>query len=211
MDAMELRIFGFPVRIQPVFFIITGLLALSRINQPWSLASWIAVVLVSVLLHELGHALAFRYFGQSPSIELHGMGGHTRGSAGLTPGQDIIVSLAGPALGLVLGGLIYAVSYFVPAVHSSQYVSVVIGDLIWVNVGWGVLNLLPILPLDGGRVLIAVLRQRRPAGAIKLAHQVSMVVAALAAAAALIYGMTYGALLAGMFAVDNYRNAQRAA
>jgi hypothetical protein len=73
---------------------------------------------------------------------------------------------------------------------------------IFVTLVWGVLNLLPILPLDGGNVLVELLpgpmeRRRR------LAAGISIVVAALAALLALLVGQWYAALLAGWFAIGN--------
>lgn len=203
--CMDFRILGIPVRVQPVFLVITVVLALSRLSTPILLVSWIAVVFASVLLHELGHAMAFRALGHSSSIELHAMGGHTRAVAAMSPKQDVFVSLAGPAVGLLLGGAIYLLSVVSPELRSIPHLGVVIADLLWVNIGWGVLNLLPILPLDGGRVLIAALRHWNPQQATLLAHRISMITAGIGAAIALQYGMMVAVLMAGLFAADNYR------
>jgi stage IV sporulation protein FB len=202
---MQLRILGTPVRIEPIFFLVAALLAASRLSEPWFLASWVAVVLGSVLLHELGHALAFRRYGYAPSIRLHAMGGHTTANAPLTWKQDMVVSLAGPLLGLAIGGLVYAAGWFFPALHSTPFLSVVVSDLVWVNIGWSIVNLLPILPMDGGRVLLAGLRRFDPSRASALAHRVSMVAAGAAAIAAMFARMPFAAILGVMFAVDTYR------
>lgn len=68
-------------------------------------ASWIVVVFLGVLAHELGHALAMRRIGASPSIELDAMGGRTEWDtqARPRPHQEMLVSLAGPAAGLLVG------------------------------------------------------------------------------------------------------------
>lgn len=205
---MRFSILGIPVRVEPLFFLIAGLLAASRLQEPWFLASWIAVVFGSVLLHELGHAVAFRHFGYSPDIRLHTMGGHTSATAGLNPKQDVIVSVAGPLFGLTAGGLVYAAGFFFPSLYATPFLGVVLRDLLWVNIGWSLINLLPILPLDGGRVLIAGLRKANPMNATMRAYQVSMIVAGVAAAAALAFGMLFAALLGALFAANNYRAYQ---
>ena len=202
---MQLRILGTPVRIEPVFFLVAGLLAASRLTEPWFLASWIAVVLGSVLLHELGHAVAFRRYGYAPSIRLHAMGGHTSANAALTWKQDMIVSLAGPLLGLAVGGLVYGAGIFFPAIYATPFLGVVVRDLLWVNLGWSIVNLLPILPMDGGRVLLAGLRRVDPTRANLRAHQISMIAAGAAAVVAVVARMPFAAILGGLFAFDNYR------
>jgi stage IV sporulation protein FB len=202
---MNFRVLSMPVRVEPAFFLTAGILAASRLRAPWLLASWIAVVFVSVLFHELGHALAFRRLGYSPSIRLHAMGGHTSASAALSPRRDLIVSLAGPSFGLALGALIYGLSLLFPEIETTPFVGVVASDLVWVNFGWGIINLLPILPMDGGRVLVAGLRLADPLRATSRAHRISMIAAGLAAAAAILNGMLFAGLMAAMFAVDNYR------
>jgi Zn-dependent protease len=206
---MNLRVMGIPVRVEPIFFLLAGILALSRLTEPWLLSSWIAVVFFSVLLHELGHALAFRRFGHSPRIELHAMGGHTTADVRLPPHQDLIVSAAGPAFGLALGALILIFGALVPGLYGVPFLGTVVSDLLWVNIGWSLINLLPILPMDGGRVLLAVLRRWNRKQATERAHQISMIVAGVAAAAALFKGMMFAGLMAAMFAVDNYRKYLR--
>jgi len=205
---MDLRLRGIPIRIEPIFFLIAALLAASRLAEPWFLLSWIAVVLGSVLLHELGHAFAFRRYGFAPSIRLHAMGGHTTAGAALSWKQDIVVSLAGPLLGLSAGALVFAAGWFFPSIYATPFLGVVAHDLIWVNVGWSIINLLPILPMDGGRVLVSALRSADPARANIRAHQVSMIAAGIAAALALIARMPFAAILGALFAADNYRAYQ---
>lgn len=205
---MRFSIFRIPVRVEPVFFLIAALLAASRLAEPWFLASWVAVVFGSVLLHEIGHAIAFRHYGREPDIRLHSMGGHTSAVAGLNPKQDVVVSVAGPLFGLAAGGLVYAAGFFFPGLYATPFFGVVLRDLLWVNVGWSLINLLPILPLDGGHVLIAGLRRADPMNAQRRAYQVSMIVAGVAAVAALVSGMLFAALLGALFAANNYRAYQ---
>ena len=97
------RIFGIPVRIDPTFFVIVAVLGVTTDLQ--FLLIWVPVVTVSVLVHELGHAVAFRAFGMQPNILLQGMGGLTSATGSMPPSRELVVSLAGPLTGLVLIGL----------------------------------------------------------------------------------------------------------
>ncbi|WP_163998245.1 M50 family metallopeptidase [Pyxidicoccus caerfyrddinensis] len=153
---------GVPVRVHLLFFAITFASGWHLLDSPARLALWMAVVFVSVLLHELGHALAYRRYGSPASIELHGMGGTTTGhdAEQLTHRQSAWVSFAGPGMGFLLGGLVWALSRFTPLGQQGGLAGDAVRDLLWVNVGWGLFNLLPLQPLDGGHLLASAVRAR---------------------------------------------------
>src|SRR5262245_50311691 len=104
----SLRLFGIPLRIEATFF-VTALVLGSGRGVGAELAIWVVVSLVSVLWHELGHALVARAFGLAPSIALHAWGGLTsfETERPLPYVRDLLISVAGPAAGLVLGALVY--------------------------------------------------------------------------------------------------------
>jgi len=207
---MRFRLAGIPVWVQPAFFLTAVILGADLLQVPRLLLMWVAVVFGSVLLHELGHAFAFRSLGHASTITLYFMGGHTTArGARLSPGQDVYVSLAGPAAGLLLGGLVWGAGRL--EVWPAGATAAVAGRmLLWANVGWGVLNLLPILPMDGGRVLAALLRMRDPDTAERRALAISMVLALLGLVAALRLGDSWIAILCAMFAFGSYQGLQRA-
>src|SRR5258708_22463728 len=93
---MTFRIGKIPVRVLPSFFLVTLLFNLSA--NPSVLAVWMAVVFVSVLLDELGHASAGLAFGLEPRVHLHGMGGATSlaAAAPLPPRPRVAIRLPGP-------------------------------------------------------------------------------------------------------------------
>jgi len=204
-SAPHFRLAGIPVRVEPVFFVIIGVLGLNQLtptrsgdSHPVLLVSWVGIAFVSILLHEFGHAVAFRLFGVQPSITLYGMGGLTSGTGRLTPTESIIVSLAGPLSALILLGL--------PAWWLQQNGSIsgtdataILAQVIWINVGWSVLNLLPILPLDGGNVLLSTLELVTRGKGRRVAEVVSIVVAIVVALVAFRAGFVFGAVLAVMF------------
>jgi Zn-dependent protease len=154
------KILGIPTKIEPSFLMLSLLLAASRGFNPPLLLEWLVVVFISVLLHELGHALVARRFGLSPRITLHSMGGLTSWSevTEIGPAKHLAIILAGPAAGFFLGGVLYAVGPTLLRTLPAEILAVGYRDLLWVNIGWGIFNLLPILPLDGGQVLRIVER-----------------------------------------------------
>jgi Zn-dependent protease len=114
-----------------------------------------AALFVSVLLHELGHAVVARRRGVPiEGIDLHFFGGVAKLAAPpRSPDDEIAIAIAGPLVSLALGVLLLAASFVVP-----------LPLLAWLGTANLVLfafNLLPALPLDGGRVLRAVLARRR--------------------------------------------------
>ncbi|MDY3562083.1 site-2 protease family protein [Gemmata sp. JC673] len=153
---LRFRAFGFPVRVHPWFWIGSALMGSQLLKAgPEFLLAWVAVVFVSLLVHELGHAIAFRRFGSHADIVLYafyGLAIPTHEVYGR--GRKIIISLAGPFAGFALCGLVYgsqqAFEWADP--RRSVLVWFVYDRLFWVNIVWGVLNLLPVFPLDGGQV-----------------------------------------------------------
>jgi Zn-dependent protease len=190
-------VFGFPVRISPFFFLVCALLNMPAsfgVRALMDLAVWIAIVTFSVLWHELGHAFAMRRYGYSPSIELYGMGGLTRWSSGIapTPKQRLVVSLAGPFAGFAIGFVVLAFAWIVGDL-GHPLVSTIIEDLLWVNIGWGILNLVPMVPWDGGHAVHAFLDIVTNGRGAKPAALVTLVVGVGLLAFLALYGTALGA------------------
>src|SRR5579884_1144907 len=113
MRALEFRFGRIPVRIHPTFFLMAAFLGLYDTNLV-AVVSWVAVVLVSVLLHELGHASMGLAFGLDPRTDLNGMGGTTSWAAPkpLSHSKRIAISLAGPFAGFAVGALVFTLALF---------------------------------------------------------------------------------------------------
>lgn len=184
-----LRVLGFPLQVSPWFFVLLLILGAPR-EQRWTtevlvgMFIWVAVGVTGVIWHELGHALAMRRYGYSPSIALHGMGGHTAWGRGPSPTakQRLWVSLAGPFAGFALGGLVFALGLLVDLESQHWAVQRAYLVLLWVNIGWGVINLLPMLPWDGGHVVEALADRvtggngRKPAAVVTFLFAVPLLV-----------------------------------
>lgn len=127
----------------PGFLLLLGVLY--WLDEGVGLLPW---GLLACAVHELGHvAAALALGGRAERLSLTAVGAELSFSyrSPLTYGQDSFVALAGPAANLLLGGLFFALGRQLPAVLS---------------LGVGAFNLLPILPLDGGRVLYGLLADR---------------------------------------------------
>jgi Zn-dependent protease len=152
---LNFRLFRFPVRVHPWFWLATLIFGADLFNpdRPEFLLGWIAVAFVSFLVHELGHAIAYRTFGVGSHVILYALGGlavpwdHVRGR-----GRRVIVSLAGPAAGFVLAAAVWATNQATPWAGGNLFTAFLYTQLLWINLVWGAVNLLPVFPLDGGRV-----------------------------------------------------------
>lgn len=184
---------------------IAALLGLSGIREPAFIVAWVLIVFVSILIHEFGHAFTARWLGAEVAIELNGIGGLTRWSVPATdfgPGKRALVAFSGSAVGVVFGGLVWAVaSQFGPY---SGLTAFVISRLIFVNVFWGLLNWLPIRPLDGGHLFEALLEKIAPSRVDSIARVVFTATAAAALIAAIRFQLIFVAVLSGWLLLSEF-------
>jgi stage IV sporulation protein FB len=179
---LHFRLFGFPVRVSPWFWLVSALLGdfiLRAFGLPYLLV-WIACVFVSILLHELGHAFAARWFGSPARIDLIAFGGLATYTHPPRAGwRRMLIALAGPAAGFLFAGAVYGSNEAARWRESSDFAFQTYNFLIWINLFWNCINLLPVWPLDGGKVCreLAYMAGARKPDAI--AYGVSMVVAGL--------------------------------
>jgi Zn-dependent protease/CBS domain-containing protein len=166
------RVAGIDVNLHATFLILLGWVALSHYLARRSLGDalsgllFIGSLFLIVVLHELGHALTARRYGiQTRDITLLPIGGVARlERMPEDPKQELLVALAGPAvnvvLAIILAGILVPAATW-PFLWNMQWVG---GDflekLFWVNVALAVFNLIPAFPMDGGRVLRALLAMR---------------------------------------------------
>ena len=160
------RFFGIPVYISPYWFIVAGVFILIYANDLAATlqgatrfvvaAAFVILLYVSVLIHELSHCVVARGYGLPVRrILLYPLGGFSEiEREPQTPGREFLVSAAGPALSLVLAAAGYGLMRVVPP---GTIAGTLVSQLRWANLVVGIFNLLPGLPLDGGRMLRAVI------------------------------------------------------
>jgi membrane-associated protease RseP (regulator of RpoE activity) len=234
---LRFSIAGIPVSVHPLFWLVT--LLLGSTGDLLLIPIWIAVLFVSILVHELGHALAFRRYGQRSRIVLHFAGGLTipepvswgsgYANVGLSPNQHIFITLAGPGAGFIFAALIIGLVTvvggsvittplfgFIPLPLNAllpfggRVLSVMISMLLWVNIFWGLINLVPVYPLDGGNVTRNVLIQVDPVDGVRKSLWISVIAGGLLALAGFIYLRSiFIALLFGLLAFQSFQALQR--
>jgi Zn-dependent protease len=166
------RIAGIDVFMHVTFLILLGWVVLTHYltRRNWADAVqgliFIFTLFAIIVLHELGHALTARRFGiRTRDITLLPIGGVARlERMPEDPKQELLVALAGPAVNVALGVVLVAILVPAAAWTALGNVQLVGGDflakLLWVNVALAVFNLIPAFPMDGGRVLRALLAMR---------------------------------------------------
>jgi stage IV sporulation protein FB len=186
---LNFRLFGFPIRIHPFFWLGAALLGAGTLNAGLHfLLIWIAVVLISILVHELGHAVAFRRFGSDSHIVLWMFGGlAVPYSAIPSRWRRIVATLAGPAAGFILCGVVYGSHKLTGwGIGNGLPISYFYIALILVNLYWGILNLLPVFPLDGGQVAKELCESRWRGRGLLVALKISIAVAGMVAIYSLV-------------------------
>jgi Zn-dependent protease len=207
----QFHVGSIPVQVHPWFLLTAAMLGAGDSTQLVPLVVWVAVVFVGVLLHELGHALAGKAFGLDPEIDLLAFGGLTSwrggGKRGIGTAQRVAISVAGPFTGIAIGGAtwLYQRSLQNSGDIPSAGLWLLLTDIWFVNFFWGAVNLLPILPLDGGNVLFAVAQKVTRGNGERPARTISLVVAAIIALYSLSRGMVFNAVFAGLFALQNFQ------
>ena len=239
---IQFTLFDFSVRVHPLFFLAPLIFGQGLITGEGIAGVELLVVTIvffgSILLHELGHAWAFKYYGIDSRIVLHWMGGlaipernkwQSGRPASLAPLQQVVVSLAGPfanvvlviaaiGIGLAFGGKLAVETIIIPlpvvkfpeAILSTNYYFVLlVFATIVLNLIWTILNLLPVFPLDGGQAARAIMQQMDGVDGVRNSIYLSIGVAVLI----VIYAMSTQDLFIGIFfgfmAYQNFQMLQQ--
>jgi len=149
-------LFGFPIEINVSFLFLLGLFVLFYASMVGVIGALLLamVVAVSVLLHELGHALVARHLDvHIAGIEIHVFGGAAKmTSLPKTAHDEVLIAAAGPAVSFALGGM---------GLVGGMLLGVELFAMFgWINLILGAFNLVPALPMDGGRILRALLTRK---------------------------------------------------
>ena len=162
------KIFGIKLRIHLTFFLLllfvfASVMSERGVKAGLMSALFICAIFACVVIHEVGHSLIARRFGkEARSITLLPIGGMAEmDEIPRKPMQEIAVSLVGPLINLLIAGLLYVLAgrqtgASIPGLYPES-ASAFISGLIGVNIMLAIFNLIPAFPMDGGRVLRAIL------------------------------------------------------
>ena len=246
---LHFRLFGFPIRVHPFFWVVILILGMGGLGggqaDPVETLIWVVVAFISILVHELGHAVLYRRYGGHPWITLYGMGGLSScDDCDRSPVSQILISAAGPIAGFLLAAGILLLVFlsghqWVPVTRenfqqlfqqyqslpphlslpfynrliepfASSALNIAINDLLWINIWWGLLNLLPIYPLDGGRIAreLFTLKGNVRQGVVQ-SLWLSVVLAGVCGVFGLLWRQSlYMLLIFGYLAYVNYQTIQ---
>lgn len=233
---IRFTLFGIPIEIQPWFWLTSAMLgggfSANSSQEIKAVLVFMVISAISILIHELGHALVGRKLGGgSASILLYGMGGLAYSYGGrFTRSGHFWRIAAGPGAGLAFTLIIIATACLILGPLAGVQVTalllfgikslglnesaveflmgnpqrvMLLYNLLWINFWWSLVNLLPVMPLDGGAIAnLFVKPQRR-------VYQIGIGVAVLAAIGGiLIMQSYYVAILFGYLAFRNYQMMQ---
>lgn len=208
-------LFGFPVHIHWFFWITLAILGglISSNFTPGEMQKLVMFVLaglISILVHELGHAFAMRKFGGRAAIVLHSLGGYAVSDKNFSRVQHIVISLAGPVAQILLGVLFnWLLDLRIESMRASGEMiqgSIGIFDL-WlsqmttISLVWGIFNLIPIFPLDGGQTLFYALGPKLQ----KVTFGLSVILGILIVYLAFKGGLIFAAIMVGILTYENIK------
>ena len=211
---LKFSLFGIPVRVSPWFWLMAVVLGWGAMRAGMQfMLLWVTAVFVSILVHEFGHALTARAFGYPPRVLLYQFGG----LAMYTPDQrfslwrSLLTTAAGPLAGLMLGGavLVGTVVLVVQEIAVTRETDFFLTQMMYINFFWSALNLLPVLPLDGGQISRDLLLMLNPRKGLRIALVVSAVVGAGVAVWAFVAGQIYLAILFASLAGGSINELQQ--
>lgn len=225
---LNFRLLNIPVRVS-VWFWVVALMFNIQDGPNVELLIWVACMFVSILVHEFGHALTSKSFGDRPFVVLHGMGGVSVSDTELPFGKRLAVLFMGPGAQFILLGSVFVYAFLAhrigikgdwfmirlasgfPEKMTAEVAEELMGFsrngfftfycLVRINVLWPVINLLPIWPLDGGQITQTIMARFDRVHGMRRAHIIGMVTAGIITAylASRIEGMGDG--MTGFFPV----------
>ncbi len=193
---MKFPFFGVPVSVHWSFLIV-AFFGVNRFDSAAEVGGWTLAVFVAVLLHEAGHAFTARAYGSADvAITLFALGGYTTWvpKPSMGPGKRFLVSAAGSAVGIAVGLIILWLGRQGSLGGMPDWALAFFETFILVGLFWGVLNWIPMLPLDGGHMLQHALTIFTPRYADRLTLGISAVVGVGLVGAAFYFGQAFLAI-----------------
>jgi len=213
--ARAVRIFGVPIRLHFTFLVLLALIVAAGLGGDQAMlagAEYLVALFASVVLHELGHALVSRQYGiKTLEIVMYPIGGVSRLARDAKPEEELWISLAGPAVNLVIAAAILGTLYSTGRIGSPESLQKAIDSNVLARIGvgnliLGLFNLIPAFPMDGGRILRSVLaRFRSPERATAIASSAGRILAIIF----VLFGVLNGYYMLIFIAIFIYLGAEQ--
>ncbi|MDX8430394.1 MAG: site-2 protease family protein [Candidatus Algichlamydia australiensis] len=192
-----------PVRVSFGFWVTAAIIGVLYSFNVVGTLIWMAIIFISILVHEFGHAIASLIFGQHPRIELIPFGGLTYPEGKkISKFKEFLVIFNGPFFGILLFAISYAILK-IPAVENSFWK----GPLLVmrnVNLFWTLVNLLPVLPLDGGQLMRVIFESIFKNKGIKIALIASICISISFILTSFLIGYFLIGAIFALFAFQNF-------
>ncbi len=200
------RLFGIPVGVHASFLFVALIGPTS--SGVAVIVVWTFAALVSIVLHELGHALVARSFGaRGVHVTLYGLGGLTsyQHDHQMSHARSFVISAAGSFVGIVAGGAVWLLRSEGVFASVPFEVGVFINSFVFTSLIWGALNWIPIVPLDGGHMVQSLAARYNEEKAPLISQVVTWVAVAIVVPYAWINGYRFGVFIVVFFAVSGLR------
>ncbi|MBI1247298.1 hypothetical protein GC197_05565 [bacterium] len=235
------RLGDIPVRIHPMFWLVALLLGFHDGSTPQQVLLWVVALFISILVHEMGHALTIQYYGWAPSVVLYSFGGlaihNPNIQTNFGPGRarrgrwtHTFICFAGPLAGFLLAGLFLAaliptglmtldikwlnetkipIGYDLSPTKlfpNNVNVWLFVNYMLYINIWWGFVNLLPIYPLDGGQISRELFQMHDRSQPIRNSLILSLVACVLIVILAFQHERRFLAIMFIFLGIQNYQD-----
>lgn len=202
---------GIPVGVHATFLFI-AILGIGQYSG-LEIAYWTVAAFVAILMHEYGHALTARAFGAvGISITLFALGGVTQYRHGrqMSHGRSFLVSAAGSGIGILAGGIVIGLYRIGMLDSAPRLIDVFLSSFVWAAMVWGILNWIPIVPLDGGSMVLHLAAMANEEKAPLIGQIVTWTTVAIVVPVAVYNDYLIAAFLVVMFAMTGLRDYRKA-
>lgn len=228
---LNFRVLGIPVRVSPWFWLGSAIFGYGLTQgDPRKLFLWELAVFLSILVHEMGHALMIRRYGEWPRIVLLLLGGLAIGGGQRSSRQQVVISAAGPFAQIMLALLTIAVVraagyqfvwkipfwnndwFDLNGLNQPELPLAGLNDfvfyLVFPSIIWAVINLVPVFPLDGGQIARSLFHIVDPRGGVRKSLVLGIIAGGAVALYAFQNGEMYLGILFAALAFDSYQTYQ---
>lgn len=207
---IKFKIGNIPVSIHPFFWLIVAAISWLNAKGIPEFMLWSGIIFISILVHELGHAITAQAFGQKAHIYLLGFGGLTKGKGLTLPlWKEFLVVLNGPLAGLSLAALAWIIGNYtanIPTLNASSLFLYALTVTKLINISWTILNLIPVQPLDGSKLLSIILEGIFGLLGAKIALFISFLLAGVLGVVFFLINMFFLGAIFFLFAFESFRS-----